>query len=51
MKKITIGLFLAMCLFQWLVPARMIYDSETVIREGIPYKFKTLPIDPSVESM
>jgi uncharacterized membrane-anchored protein len=47
MKKITIGLFLAMCLFQWLVPARMIYDSETVIREGIPYKFKTLPIDPS----
>ncbi len=47
MKKITIGLFLMMCLVQWLVPANMIYDSETVIRNGTPYKFKTVPIDPS----
>ena len=47
MKKITIGLFLAMCLFQWFVPAKMIYDSEMVIRDGTPFKFKTLPVDPS----
>ena len=36
MKKITIGLFLAMCLVQWFVPAKMIYDSENVIRDGTP---------------
>ena len=47
MKKITIALFLIMCLAQWFVPAKMIYDSERVILEGIPYKFKTLPVDPS----
>ena len=47
MKKFTTALFLAMCLFQWIVPARMIYDSEMVVRDGTPYKFKTLPVDPS----
>jgi GDYXXLXY protein len=47
MKKITIGLFIAMCLLQWLVPAKMIYDSENLLREGTQYRFRTLPIDPS----
>jgi uncharacterized membrane-anchored protein len=47
MKKITIGLFIAMCLLQWLVPAKVIYDSENLLREGIQYRFRTLPIDPS----
>ena len=47
MKKITIGFFIAMCLVQWLVPAKMIYDSENLLREGIQYRFRTLPIDPS----
>lgn len=47
MKNITILLFVAMCLAQWFVPGKMIYDSEGVISEGTLYKFKTQPIDPS----
>ena len=47
MKKITIGLFIAMCLLQWLVPAKMIIDSENLLREGIQYRFRTIPVDPS----
>lgn len=47
MKKITIALFLAMCLAQWFVPAKMIYDSERVLMEGTEYRFKTLPVDPA----
>lgn len=47
MKKFTVAIFAAMCLVQWFVPAKMIYDSERVIRDGVPFRFKTLPIDPS----
>ena len=47
MKTLALPLFVVMCLAQWLVPGKMIYDSETVIVEGASYKFKTQPIDPS----
>ena len=47
MKKIILPLFGIMCLAQWIVPGKMIYDSENVIAEGTIYKFKTEPIDPS----
>lgn len=47
MKRITIALFLIMCLAQWFVPAKMIYDSESIMRKGMQYRFKTLPVDPS----
>ena len=47
MKAIALPLFIVMCLLQWLVPGKMIYDSERVIDEGVLYKFKTQPIDPS----
>jgi len=47
MKTVALPLFVIMCLAQWLVPGKMIYDSETVIVEGTTYKFKTQPIDPS----
>lgn len=47
MKNITSLLFVAMCLAQWVVPGKMIYDSEHVISEGKQYKFKTQPVDPS----
>lgn len=43
---ITIG-FVVMVLAQWFVPGQMIYEQELVLTEGIPYKFKTTPIDPS----
>ena len=47
MRNITLLLFIVMCLAQWLVPGKMIYDSERVISAGTLYKFKTQPIDPS----
>lgn len=47
MKNIVILAFGAMCVAQWIVPGKMIYDSERVVRDGRVYKFKTLPIDPS----
>src|SRR5688572_32254351 len=47
MKKIIIPLFAIMCLAQWIVPGKMVYDSENTISAGTLYKFKTAPIDPS----
>ncbi|HMG93166.1 MAG TPA: GDYXXLXY domain-containing protein [Chryseolinea sp.] len=47
MKTLALPLFVVMCIAQWFVPGKMIYDSETVIVEGVSYKFKTQPIDPS----
>ena len=34
-------------MIQIYVPAKMVYDSEVVLDEGISYKFKTAPVDPS----
>jgi uncharacterized membrane-anchored protein len=36
-----------MCFAQWIIPAKMIYESEHVITAGVEYKFKTAPFDPS----
>jgi len=47
MKTAILILFALMCLAQWIVPAKMIYDSEHVISNGAIFKFKTQPIDPS----
>ena len=47
MKTFAIILFVFMCVAQWLVPGKMIYDSESVVTSGTVYKFKTQPIDPS----
>ena len=47
MKKMIMVLFAVMCLAQWIVPGKMVYDSENTIAEGTLYKFKTAPIDPS----
>jgi uncharacterized membrane-anchored protein len=47
MKTAITILFALMCLAQWVVPAKMIYDSEHVISNGNIFKFKTQPIDPS----
>ena len=40
-------LFAVMCLAQWIVPGKMVYDSENTISEGTLYKFRTAPVDPS----
>lgn len=47
MRNFVIVLFAAMCIAQWVVPGKMIYDSERTISDGFEYKFKTLPVDPS----
>jgi uncharacterized membrane-anchored protein len=47
MKLFTIILFIAMCLAQWAVPGKMVFDSERIIANGTLFKFKTAPIDPA----
>lgn len=47
MKYLTLSLFACMALAQWIVPGKMIYDSERVIDDGETFHFKTQPIDPS----
>ncbi len=47
MKKLVLPAFALMALAQWMVPAKMILDSETVLTTGTEYKFRTEPIDPS----
>lgn len=47
MKKLILPAFALMVLAQWMVPVKMILDSEKVLRTGITYKFRTQPIDPS----
>jgi len=48
MKTIHIFLiFVAVVILQLVVPAKMIYDNEDVLKTGVVYKFKTQPIDPS----
>ena len=48
MKTIHIFLiFVLAALIQLFVPAQMILNRETVLKEGTVYKFKTRPIDPN----
>lgn len=47
MKKLILPAFALMVLAQWIVPVKMIFDSEAVLTTGMVYKFRTEPIDPS----
>jgi uncharacterized membrane-anchored protein len=47
MKYVTPIFFVIMVLAQWIVPGKMIFESEKVITSGTVYKFKTQPVDPS----
>jgi uncharacterized membrane-anchored protein len=48
MNKVLIaGAFVVMVVAQWFVPGKMILDQEVALTEGVAYKFKTRPIDPS----
>ncbi|MCC5916072.1 MAG: GDYXXLXY domain-containing protein [Cryomorphaceae bacterium] len=44
-KKLLI-LFLFIVTIQWMVPAKMIYDQESIRFSGTAFKFKIKPIDP-----
>lgn len=46
-KALIIGGFVVMVLAQWFVPGKMILDQEVALTQGVAYKFKTRPIDPS----
>lgn len=46
-KKIILPAFFVMALVQIYIPAAMIFSAENVLTEGVEYKFKTAPIDPT----
>jgi uncharacterized membrane-anchored protein len=46
-KHLYTGLFAIMVIAQIYVPASMIIQKESTLTSGIPYKFKTAPIDPN----
>lgn len=46
-KKLIISLFIVVALVQLYIPAKMIFDSENVLKTGMPYKFKVAPVDPN----
>lgn len=47
MKKILLIVFAVMMIAQWAVPAKMIWQKESILRSGKIFNFRTEPIDPS----
>ncbi len=48
MKSIHLFLiFIVVVLAQLIVPGKMIFNQENVLKKGTSYKFKTQPVDPS----
>ena len=45
-KKITLGLFFLLVLFQLGTPLAMIVKRESVLKTGEHFRFKTAPVDP-----
>lgn len=45
-RKYIWPIFAIMILAQLYVPAKMIWDSESTIKDGKAYKFRTQPVDP-----
>lgn len=46
MKRPLFILFIVVAIIQLAVPAKMILDKENILSLGVPYKFRTAPIDP-----
>ena len=46
-KQILLTAFILIALVQLYVPAKMIWQNETILDSGTEYKFRTAPIDPS----
>jgi uncharacterized membrane-anchored protein len=44
--KAVFGLFVAVAAVQLTVPAFQIWKHEDILRTGMPYKFRTAPVDP-----
>lgn len=45
-KNIILAFFIIVALVQLYFPAKMIWDNEDILTNGVEYKFKTRPIDP-----
>lgn len=45
-KNWLLTLFGLMLVAQWLVPSKLIYDSEKTISDGVSFMFRTRPVDP-----
>ena len=46
-KLILIPAFVIMVIAQWFFPGRMIYQKETIVRQGKEFLFKSAPVDPN----
>lgn len=47
MKNWIFLFFLLMVIFQWMIPANLVWQSETTISKGQVFKFKVRPVDPN----
>jgi uncharacterized membrane-anchored protein len=45
-KELLIGLFSGLILLQIATPLSMIVKRESVLKNGMPFRFKTVPVDP-----
>ncbi|HLV93508.1 MAG TPA: GDYXXLXY domain-containing protein [Aequorivita sp.] len=46
-KKTIITVFVIVAIIQLAVPAKMIWDKESILKTGKEFKFETAPVDPS----
>jgi uncharacterized membrane-anchored protein len=47
MRYLIITGFVLMVGAQWYAPLSMVFDSQSTVDEGVEYRFKTAPVDPS----
>ena len=47
MKYVFISAFLLLCIVQWVIPGKTIWEKDRVLKDGQSYKFRTEPVDPS----
>lgn len=45
-KELIVGLFSGLILLQIAIPLSMIVKREIVLKNGVPFRFKTVPVDP-----
>ncbi len=47
MKYAFVFAFLLLAIIQWVVPGKIIWEKDEVLKKGQSFKFKTEPVDPS----
>lgn len=46
MKTGFVLAFLTLAIIQWVIPAKLIWSKNKVLKNGVSYKFKMAPVDP-----